>query len=257
MAAKAVTVVLVIAIVALAGLFGFYYVNTSSTISMQNSTITSQSQSIQGDIAKIAADNSQIASLNGTISTDDSQIAALNSQVSNDTAKIQSLTTGFTNANSTIATLQAQIASDTSKMEALTTQVNGLKSQVTGLQSAVAELTSVISLSGSTSEYTSEQVQVGARANTSLVTFTANYPGYVVVNMTAVSDMNHVGFTILDSYSSEVVPSHYSGIFLGPYGWSKVPDFLPTPVVSGTVTVYIVNLGIVAGFATVSVTYYY
>jgi uncharacterized coiled-coil protein SlyX len=246
---NAVAAVLVIAIVVLGGVLGYYYVTSQGTISSQNSTITSQSAAIQADLGTIASDTSKIASLNSTIASDNTQIASLTATLNADMAKISSLTSGYAAANSTISTLQSQIST-------LNAQVASLTSQVSNLQAQVSQMTSLLSLSTSAQEAVSDSVSVPANANVTVVTFTSQYAGYLLVTLSADSNVNTVGFNVLDEYSTSINRGSYSGVYLGPYGFPSVPNSLVLPVTPGTITVYVVNVGGTSGTATISVTYY-
>ena len=94
-----------------------------------------------------------------------------------------------------------------------------------------------------------------------MVSFTANYAGYVLVSVSSASDYTNEGISVQVTYGSNVNSPNY-GYILMPlegyyYVFGSVPDAMPIPVTPGTITVYLGTADTSAQTATLSVTYYY
>jgi hypothetical protein len=257
-----VAAVLVVVIVALAGVFVYTYsvsqaaiASRDSTISSQSSMISSQQAQISGQLSQMTQDTAKIGTLNATINTDNAQIANLTALVNADVAKIQALNSGYAKANSTINSLQAQVTTLTSTINSLNGQVSTLNTQITALQAQVSQDSSIIGLKIHTAEFASKQYIVPANGNVTVGLFNATYPGYIIVSMTQDSDINHVGFLILDHYASDVIGGHYSGVYSS-FLYSQTPDALSIAVTPGIMVVYAFTDSLVSGTITLSVDYY-
>jgi len=282
-----VPVALVVVIVIIAGAFGYYFITASGTISSQSSQISSQSSvvsaqsnqisslgsvvssqssqvstqsaQISSQSGQISAQTAQIATQAALIAADNTQIANLTSkvnslkmQVAADQAKIQTLTTGYAVANATITSLNSQIAS-------LNTEISALDSQIAGLQAQVSILQSITGLSSSTTEVNAQFFYT--TGNALVVTFTANYAGYVAMTVTSASDYSNEGGTIHITYALNVNSPYYSGIYIPSQGFfypfGGIPDTLIFPVTPGTITLYLGTSDLTQQSATLSVIYYY
>jgi hypothetical protein len=166
---------------------------------------------------------------------------------------IAALTTGYVAANGTITTLNAQISSDNLQIAVDMAQIATLQSQVSMLQGIAGLSDSVDEASGT--YYT------GSGGNTTIVTFTANYAGYVAMSFTAASDAPNEGMTIHLTYGANVNSPTYTGLYIPPAGYFYVLGYIPgtviIPVTSGTITVYLETADSTSQSGTLTVTYYY
>jgi uncharacterized coiled-coil protein SlyX len=196
-----------------------------------------------------------------------STVSSLQAQVAADEVKITLLTAKDTAANQTIASLNSQVTtltgqvnSDNSQISSLNSQIANYESQISTLQTQVDTLTAEANLSDSTLLVSSQQFQTGTSGQVQVISFTANYSGYVVIDATAASDYTHEGVAVQIMYASNI-KGGYSGIFIPAtghfYEFSGIPDLPSFPVVPGTVTVYLATADTTPQTATISVTYYY
>jgi len=255
---KPLLAVLLIAIVVLAGAGVGYLLGNGSaedTFRSQEVTISSQASAIQGYLGLLASDSQRAASLNATINSDTAIKANLTAQVNADLIQIRAISEGYNMTNRSLATLQSEVLSDQNLIGYYEGQVSYLTSQVSNLQTQVNVLYAVLELSDSYVPGPAQTVSVPPRDNVTFLTFTEAQAGYIVVNMSATNDLKNAGFTVFNGYNSQVIKEgSHSGIFLGPYRWTAVPDFVSVPVIPGPVTVYLFNTGPNTVNMTVSVT---
>jgi len=268
----------------------------SSTIAQQVSSMAVQSSQIQVQSAQIQNQSSKITSLSAAIASDEQQIGTLEAnltstmnslssakaqiatdgaQITADNDKIASLTAGYSKANGTIAsqtteiaqlnanvtTLQSQVSSLNAEATSLQKQVTTLNDKISSLQTQVLEMTDVENLADETIESSSQLYQIPAGSSsgpgvTDVTTFSAPYAGYIVVNMSSISDIDNVGIGINMTFSSHVHSSLYLGDLFN-WGFSSVPDSPVIPVTPGTVSIVCLNYDTTAQSETLSVAYYY
>lgn len=225
----------------------------SGQISSQSGQLSAQSAQIATQAAQIAADNTQIANLT-------SKVNSLKTQVAADQAKIQSLTTGYAASNATIVSLNSQIATLNTQIATLNGEIATDNAQIASLQAQVASLMAITGLSDSTNE-ASGTYYTGGSGSVAIVTFTANYAGYVAMSFTAASDAANEGMTIDLTYGANVNAPTYSGLYLPCCGYFYIVGYIPgsvvIPVTSGTVTVYLETSDFTSQSGTLTVTYYY
>lgn len=278
---------MVAVIVLLGAASGFLYFQTSSTISSLNQTVTSQSVSlaqknslieglnstIASDLSRIstlnsqmAADNATIATLRGQIADDLASIRSLNATVASDKMQISSLNSTVTSDSTQINSLRSQVSSDESQISNLTGQVSTLKAQVSSLQSQMSSLQSQVSslkaiteLGNTTTEQSSHTFTLSSSSIQNITSFTVQYAGYVVVDVTAASDPKETSVHSINVYSSSIpgggqcIPGCNTFYVL-----SSVPFEAVFPVLPGTVTIDLYNSATSSSqTATVSVTYYF
>ena len=232
-------IALVAVIIVLGAGFGFYYLQSSSTISGLDQKISSQ----QG---QITADNAKISDLNQTI-------ISLQSQVATDESRINSITAKDLQANQTIASLDSQVSS-------LNAQITTYQSQVTSLQNQVCSLQAIGSLTSTEHLVSAQTFNTGTSGQVTVTTFTAQYAGYVLVSVSSASDPTNEGPEVFLSFSSGV-QGDYGSMTIPTQGYfipfSSSVNALPVPVVPGTVTVYLDTADTTAQTATLTVVYYY
>lgn len=170
---RTVLVVFFVIVVVLVAAFGYYYVQSSGTISSQESQISAQLAQLSAKESQLSAKTAQLASDNATITNDNARIAnltsivssfvskvsSLQSEVTTDQAKVSSLTSRDAQANKTIdslntqigslqsqiSTLNGQVASDQSQISSLQSQVSSLQDQVSSLQAQLTQLRGFVS----------------------------------------------------------------------------------------------------------------
>ena len=238
---------LVVALVVLGAGSGYYYVQSSGTMSSQGRTISTQSGQLANDAAQISADEGKVANLTSTV-------ASLRGTVASDEAKIAALENGYTAANGSIATLNGQVT-------ALISQISSDNAQIASLQSQITSLQATASLSSNDPLLKSQAVTTNSSGLVLLSRFNASYAGYVSITATALSNATDAGCFVSMTFSSEVVSPDFNGIVIPGGGYflvfGAVPATLVFPVTPGTVSVYLATSGMIPQSATVSVTYFY
>jgi outer membrane murein-binding lipoprotein Lpp len=230
----------------------------------------------------IAADEQQITTLDANLTATtaklnqvNAQVTTLNAQIVTDSSEISALTTGYAKANGTasaqaseitllqtqVSSLESQVAALNSKAEVLQSQITTLNAQVSTLQSQVKELTSALNLGFETNLVASTTVTIPPENSTSpglavVSTFGAPDAGYIVVNMTATSDVNNVGVVVLMVYSSSVHSPKYTGAYLH-FFFTTPPDSWVIPVTPGTVILFCSNYDSTSQSETISAAFYY
>jgi uncharacterized protein YlxW (UPF0749 family) len=229
--------------VVVAGVFIYYYIQTTNIISQRNLTITTQqveSVSLNSQITSLenglTTASSTIASLQGQLSSTQSQLTSANAQ-------ILSLGNDLSAGKSQIANLQSQVSSYQNQVFSYQTQIATLQSQ----QSQNNELQNIVNLAAYAAEASSVPVSQAAGQMSQVTSFTANYAGYIVVSGSSSSGSGYVRVT--DTYSSYPYNSYN-------YPFSTSGSVF-VPVLPGTITVYYGNNDAAAVTATISVMYYY
>ena len=133
-----------VVLIVLGAVFGYYYLQSSSTISSLNQTVNSRAIEVSQKNTLISNLNATIVSNNAKIANDTAKIAnltstitSLQSQVQADEARINSLLAKNAQENQTIASLNSQIASLNSQIASYQSQVSSLQAQVSQLQAQV------------------------------------------------------------------------------------------------------------------------
>jgi len=172
------------------------------------------------------------------ISADRSKIAAITSAYSQANTTVASLHGDVSQRDAQVASLQGNVTVLQGDVDGLDAQISGLESTVSTLQSQVTALVSITSL-GESSIVLSPQV-VGAQPISSqvVVSFVANYSGYVTVSMSTISDIANLQVGILIFFGSSVNAGQYSSELVGPYSSMSVPDSLVFHATPGTISVY-------------------
>ena len=147
--------------------------------------------------------------LNSNITSLQQQKLALSNQITSLNQNISSLEQERT-------TLQSQLTVAVNNASSIQTQLNQVNNQLSSLQSQVNTLNNIVALQSSTVEVGSQSFTTGASGNVSVVTFGANYSGYVVVSDLSATDYVNEGATIVDQFSSSI-QSSYSGIYIPNY----------------------------------------
>lgn len=218
--------------------------NAGETLGSQKNTISSQASMIQDYLGRLASDSQEIATLNATINSDTVKIANLTSQTNTDLTQIRAINDGYSLANKSLTNLQDEVRNYQNEIGFYLGQVSYLTTEVSNLRTQVNQLYAVIDLSNSYVPGPTQTMSVPPYGNVTFLTFTEGQAGYVVVNLSATSDLKNAGFIIFNGYDSQVIKGgSHSGIFLGPYRWTAVPDFVSVPVIPGPVTVYLLNTG--------------
>ncbi len=227
--------------VVVSGVLGYYYWQTTNTISQRNLTIATQQAQIAQLNSQIASLNSQITSLQGNLTTANSTITSLQGQLSSTQAQ-------FASAQAQILSKSGELTASQSQVSTLQSQITSLNSQVTTLQSEKADLQNIVNLGASTVQASSIPISQTYGALSSVSSFNVNYAGYLLITGSSSSATGYIRVT--DSYSNYAFNS--SNISFGT-GTSVV-----VPVLPGSITVSFGNTdGAGTVTATISVTYYY
>ena len=150
--------------------------------------------------------------------------------------------------NNTIASLNNTIASDNSTISSQQNAISNGKSQITNLRSQISSLQNEVNLTLSTSEIDGKIVNEYANSSVRIVSFTANYAGYIIVSGTSTTSN---GYIRVDC-SSSAYPTYSMKYTLG------TSAIVTCPILPGTVQVYFGNSNLVASAnATITLTYYY
>lgn len=213
--------------VVIAGAFGYYYWQTTNTIAARNSTIGNQTV--------------QIAQLTNDLETERANSISLSGQLTAANAQIVSLTTQKTTLQTQAATLQTQTATLQSQISSLQDQLNTANAQVTSNAA-------ILALSASTTE-ASSSVTVAQNTLSPIASFTAAYPGYIIVSGTNTSTSGFI--TVNDSNS--YYPSYWNSY---QYGFGSGTT-LYIPVLPGSINVNFETSDSAGATAIISVMYYY
>lgn len=220
--------------VLISGAFGYYYYTSSKTITERNATIATM--------------QTQVSQLSSQVSTQNSQITKLQSDLTAANASVSSLQTQLTSASTKESSTESSLAAANASISSLQSQLTTANGQVTTLQSQVTDLQNVNNLSQSTIEASSYTVSQSAGSETVVSSFTATYPGYILVTGSSTSSTGYI--RVVDSYSS-----YYPSSTRYTFGTGTN---LIIPVLPGTVYVYFGNedaSGTPTGY--ISATYYY
>jgi peptidoglycan hydrolase CwlO-like protein len=146
-------------------------------------------------------------------------------------------------ANSLITTLQSQI----DELESADSLITTLQSQITTLQSQVDQFQEITDLSLYSTKLDAVTIYQAANVYENIVSFTADYAGYVTVSGT--SSTFNTAIRVTDSFTG-----YPYNEYLHHFGTGTT---LKIPVLPGTITVYLSNTNPVGLTATITVTYYY
>ena len=120
-------------VIVLAATFGYSYLQSSSTITGANNTITSLRGGLAAANSTIANLNSKVSSLSGTIKTD-------NSTIQEDQSKITQLLAQVAQDQTTITGLQNQVTTQQNQLSQLRSQIQSLNAQISSLENQMAPL---------------------------------------------------------------------------------------------------------------------
>ncbi len=224
-------IALVALILALAG-FTYYYIRASSTMTRDASTISGLDSQVSSLKGQVDSANARVSSLRSQVSTLEKELAAANSQATSAQEKAGSLETE-------VSTLRSQSSSAGAQVADLQKRISTLKTENTRLQS-------IASLSESSVPLTYKSVTIAAGQSIELVTFMAEYPGYILVTATS-TDPNASYLRITQSFSGYLFNNYQY------YIWGGVRTIL-VPVLPGSISV---SFSGVAATGVFSVTYHY
>jgi uncharacterized protein YlxW (UPF0749 family) len=231
---------IVTAIVLLIMLVGFtwYYEYTSDKVSLLQGRLSSANAQVSSLQEENSAYESQVSSLQEENSAYESQVASLQRQLSSSQSDFQAQ----------ISQLENQLSSANSRVSSLTNENSAYKSQVASLLSQNSDLQSIVNLSESSTMANRVTVNQAAGQSSSIVSFLANYAGYVIVSGTSTTTNGYL-----------LVTNSFSGY---PYNSTKYAfgtgAARTIPVLPGTVRVYFGNSNLIGGAtATISVVYLY
>lgn len=266
----------ILLVIALAG-FAIYYIQANSAIAAANNTANTLGQQVAILQSQLQAANLQSSAAQTQLSTVTAQLYAAKSQLSSANATAASYKDNVASYQSQITAIQGNITSYQSQMKSLQDDVSSYKSQVTSLQDQVTLLNdelkstanaNVVDLQNQVSTLM-QQVQSledvtklnsvsvkadlvsitqGQTQNLKLVSFTADYAGYVVVAGQSSSPDTFIN--LQDSFTGYPLNDYKY-----PFGANTS---LVIPVLPGQIDIYFYNSvpGAVAT-AVVTIKYYY
>ena len=237
---------LVVVVLLLATSFGFYYIQSSNTISGLNRTITSQSSVVSSQAQEISSDNTMMANLSSTVTALQSRVSSLKSEVNADEATIGSITSRDSQANLTVSSLNAQVSS-------LDSQISSLEAQLKFIGSTFSAISSFPkTVENDTSRFTAEP-QAASRVGG----FLALGIGYVVVNVTSLSQVG-AAYVELACNCSYVVSTNSTALsIVGPYPIGGTGGVVIVPAIApGEVIVFVYDQSNAVLNGEVSIAYY-
>ena len=135
------------------------------------------------------------------------------------------------------------------KLSSVNSKLSTANDEVASLQSKAASLQNIVSLSQSSVELNLFTVNQPAGSKTAVVTFPANYSGYIVVSGTSTTNN---GYAMIEDSNAKYTFNAMKFVFSG----GAINQTIP--VLPGNITVYFGNTNpFVGATATLTVTYYY
>lgn len=215
--------------VLVAGAFGYYYWQSTNTITARNLTISTQQ-------AQITQLNTQVAGLQTDLATEQANSTSLLSQLTAANTQIVSKTTELSNSQLQATTLQSQI--------------NTLTTDKAALQVQVDNMTSIVNLSASTTQASAIPVSTAAPGLVTVTSFNVNYAGYLVISGTHSATIGYIRVTDSHTYYPSVLNSTKYPFTTG--------GSVYVPVLPGSITVSFGNDdGSGTPLANISVVYWY
>lgn len=98
----------------------------------------------------------------------------------------------YSQTSTLILTKNNEISSLQNQVSSLQGQTSSLQNQVTSLQNQNATLQSIVNLSQSSAPAKSITVNAGAQQSTQVISFMANYAGYIIVSGTSTTSKGYV-----------------------------------------------------------------
>jgi hypothetical protein len=142
---------------------------------------------------------------------------------------------------------QDQLESANSLITTLQSQVTTLESQVTPLQNQIDQLQDITDLSLYSVKADAVTIHQISGATSNIVSFIADYAGYIVVSGTSTTVDGYIYLTA----SFEGYPYDYYKLYF------STGTTLKIPVLPGTINVYFINSDLLGATAVITVTYYY
>jgi len=224
---------LITVVVVLGGAFGYYYVQSSNTISSLNQTISSQVQTISTQSLQLSQRNALISSLNATILTDTSKIANDTARIVNLTSTVTTLQTRMTSLvakaaqqnttiaslNNQIASLNAQIGTAQSQISSLQAQVSQLQAELTAYARGITILDGALSQSTSKIDYANFQFSVPQGFQETFPFGKGTVPGYFLIGVVTSTSQNTI---VSSNLTSSVTNVGSSGVAML-YGPAQTP----------------------------------
>jgi predicted nucleic acid-binding Zn-ribbon protein len=215
--------------------------NLEGTVSTLEADLASANAQVSTLETNLASANVQVSTLETNLASANVQVSTLQSQLTSANAQVSTLETNLASANVQVSTLQSQLTS-------ANVQVSSLQSQLASANAQVSSLQRIINLLESSTIASAVTINQANNTSTRIVTFTANYAGYIVVSGTS----NTVNGYLLVTNSFSGYPYNDIHYTFGP------SDSRMIPVLPGTVAVNFGNTNIINGAtATITVVYFY
>jgi hypothetical protein len=198
---------------------------------------------------------SQYQGASESLALKDAQLAAANGQVSTLNAKVAALTNDLTALNATIAPTKSQFDLTITQLKTANAYIDTVQSKIANATAEAASLKTendrlrrIVDLKESSVKATSVTVHQNAGAISNVVSFTAEYAGYVTVSGTSSTP---TGYVLLTDDNPNFPFDTNKYYFANGSSFS-------VPVLPGTIGVYFGNTEKANEFnGTLSVTYYY
>jgi hypothetical protein len=135
------------------------------------------------------------------------------------------------------------------KLSSANSELSAANDEVASLQSKVVSLQNIVDLSQSSVEAKAVTINQPAGSKTAVVTFPANYSGYIVVSGTSTTNS---GYAMLEDSNTKYIFNDMKFFFEG----GTINKTIP--VLPGNITVYFGNTNpFIGATATLTVTYHY
>src|SRR3990172_3506954 len=184
----------------------------------------------------------------GTISDRNASVSDLQGQVTSARSQISDLQAQVSSVKSELSSIKAQVSSLQNDASTYKSQISTLQSQLSSANAQVASLQSLVSLSKSQTLVNMLTVNQGPGEISLVVSFQADYAGYIVVSGTSTTNSGYI--SVLDTW-----PNYPFNGYSYEFGTGMNRTILVMP---GTVRVSFGNGNTSNGAtATLTVTYYY
>ena len=189
-----------------------------------------------------------ISDRNASVSDLQGQVTSARSQISDLQAQVSSVKSELSSIKAQVSSLQNDASTYKSQISTLQSQLSSASAQVSSLQSQNSSLQSIVSLSKSQTLVNMLTVNQGPGEISLVVSFQADYAGYIVVSGTSTTNSGYI--SVLDTW-----PNYPFNGYSYEFGTGMNRTILVMP---GTVRVSFGNGNTSNGAtATLTVTYYY
>ena len=203
---------------------------------------------VAGFVVYLVLSLGTISDRNASVSDLQGQVTSARSQISDLQAQVSSVKSELSSIKAQVSSLQNDASTYKSQISTLQSQLSSANAQVSSLQSQNSSLQSIVSLSKSQTLVNQLTLNQGASETSLVVSFQADYAGYIVVSGTSTTNSGYI--SVLDTW-----PNYPFNGYSYEFGTGMNRTILVMP---GTVRVSFGNGNTSNGAtATLTVTYYY